>query len=386
MPGRRLLTVLLTAVTLAACGSAEESGEPTASEAATVRLGALLPLTGRSSHSGEAMRNGAQLAVEEINAAGGVLGRPVEMVVADDACDPGTAVTAAQQIVDDGIVVSVGGYCSSAVVPTLRIFRDAGIPMVISQANSTDLIKPKYDSVFLMCGTVAAEAEFAVDRIKRLGGRRLAVVHDGTSFPLTLADETVAVATRTKAVVISEEIKLSQGAPNFRRIADTVIAGKADTVYFTGYYAEANQLIKDLRGQGFTGRIVVGDGATDGPLLADLSGAQSTGVYGTALLFPELMPELGDWSARYQAAFGSAPGPSTVEAYDAVRVAVDAIRRAGDDRPSAVREALAATDTTVVSGQVSFNPDGTRTVPTFLLLRADGQTFVRDALTDVDQD
>ncbi|WP_430784650.1 branched-chain amino acid ABC transporter substrate-binding protein [Actinoplanes sp. G11-F43] len=375
------IAAVLVTIALAACGSPEPPDEAGPSPAAAIRLGALLPLTGRSSHSGEAMRNGAQLAVNEINAAGGVLGRPLELVTEDDACDPGTAVTAAQRIVRQDIAASVGGYCSSAVVPTLRIFRDAGIPMVIPQANSTDLIEPGYDSVFLICGTVTAEAVFAVDRIKRLGGTRLAVVHDGTSFPLTLADATVAEAARTGALTVTDEIKLSQGAPNYQRIAGTVLAGKADAVYFTGYYAEANQLIKDLRAEGFDGLIVVGDGATDGPLLADLTPAQSEGVYGTSLLFPDLMPSLDDWSARFRTAFGTTPGPSTVEAYDAVQVAADAIRRAGDSTPAAVRQALTTTDTTVASGKVTFNPDGTRSLPTFLLLRADGGAFVLDALT-----
>jgi branched-chain amino acid transport system substrate-binding protein len=380
----RVLATVLVAAGLAACGSGDQDAEPATSAAATIRLGSLLPLTGRSNHSGESMRNAAQLAVDEINNAGGVLGRKLELVTADDACDPGTAVTAAQNILKEGISVSVGGYCSSAVVPTLRIFRDAGIPMVIAQANSTDLTRPGYDSVFLICGTVAAEAEFAVDRIRRLGGTRLSVIHDGTSFPLTLADASVAEAGRTSGMTVTGEIKLSQGAPDYKRIANTVMDGKADTVYFTGYYGEANQLIKDLRGQGFRGRIVVGDGATDGPLLADLTAAQSTGVYGTALLFPELMPDLADWSARYKAAFGADPGPSTVEAYDAVQVAVDAIRRAGSSEPEAIRAALSSTDTTVTSGRVSFRKDGTRTVPTFLLLRADGPEFTLDPLTSVD--
>jgi branched-chain amino acid transport system substrate-binding protein len=358
---------------LAACGP---GGTPAATPAAAViRLGTLVPLTGRSSHSGESMLRGAQLAVSEANAAGGVLGRQIELVAEDDACDPGTAVTAAQDMTKKDIVATVGGYCSSAVVPTLKIFRDAGVPMIVAQANSTDLIAPKYDSVFLICGTVAAEATFAVGWMKRLGGRRLAVVHDGTSFPMTLADSTVADARRTGALTVTTELKLSQGAPSYRRIADTVRAGGADIVYYTGYYAEANQLIKDLRGRGFTGKIVVGDGATDGPLLADLTAAQRRGVYGTALIFPQFMPGIEDWTNRYRAAYGTAPGPSTVESYDAVRVAHDAIKRAGSVEHEAVRVAITTTDLAGTSGPIGFNHDGTRTKPTFLMLHANGDAF-----------
>lgn len=379
MRSRQLLSSVAVTVVLAALagcgGTAESSASAPESPAGTIRLGTLVPLTGRSSPSGEAMVNGARLAVSEANAAGGVLGRQIELVVEDDACDPGTAVTAARALVGRDIVASVGGYCSSATVPTLTIFRSAGVPMIVAQSNSTDLLAPRYDSVFLICGTVTAEADFAVDWMKRLGGRRLAVVHDGTSFPVTLAESTVTAAKRAGGLAVTGELELSQGAPDYSRIARQVLTGKADIVYYTGYYAEASQLIEDLRGDGFTGRIVVGDGATDGQLLANLTPAQSRDVYGTALIFPEFLPELAGWSQRYRTAYGKEPGPSTVEAYDAVQVALDAIRRAGTVEHEAVRKAIAATDLAAMSGPLSFNPDGTRSVPRFLLLRAENGRF-----------
>ncbi|GID30930.1 branched-chain amino acid ABC transporter substrate-binding protein [Paractinoplanes brasiliensis] len=377
MRSRLLILVAVTAVLTASAGCSG-SGSATGENAAKpgpILLGTLLPLTGRSSPSGESMRNGAQLAVNEANAAGGVLGRQVELVVEDDACDPGTAVTAARRIVDRDIAASVGGYCSSATVPTLKILRAAGVPMIVAQSNSTDLLAPGYDSVFLICGTVTAEAAFAVGWMKQLGARRLAVVDDGTSFPATLAASTISEAKRTGDPALVAELHLSQGAPSYARAAQAVITSKADVVYYTGYYGEANQFIKDLRTGGYRGKIVVGDGATDGPLLANLTAEERRGVYGTALLFPEFMPELKDWSQRYQSAFGSAPGSSTVEAYDAVNVALDAIKRAGTVAHEAVREAISTTNMQAMSGPMSFNADGTRTQPKFLLLRAEKDGF-----------
>jgi branched-chain amino acid transport system substrate-binding protein len=375
MRSRQLLSGVVAAAVLLAVAACGETAAPSSPTPGTVRLGTLVPLTGRSSPSGEAMVNAARLAVSEANAAGGVLGRQVELIVEDDACDPGTAVTAARTLVGKDIVASVGGYCSSATVPTLKIFRAAGVPMIVAQSNSTDLLAPGYNSVFLICGTVVAEADFAVDWMKRLGGTRLAVVHDGTSFPITLAESTAATAKHSGGLTVTGEFELSQGAPSYTRIARSVLSGKADIVYYTGYYAEANQLIKDLRGAGFTGKILVGDGATDGPLLAGLTKSQARDVYGTALIFPEFLPELAGWSKRYQAAYGEAPGPSTVEAYDAVKVALDAIKRAGTTDHEAVRTAIASTDLEAMSGPLSFNGDGTRTIPKFLLLRAENGKF-----------
>ncbi|MEV4702740.1 branched-chain amino acid ABC transporter substrate-binding protein [Actinoplanes sp. NPDC049316] len=374
----RLVCGAVVALVLATTGGCADGRDPAGaagSAAGTIRLGTLVPLTGRSSSSGEAMVSAARMAVDEANARGGVLGRRIELVVGDDACDAGTAVTAAHAMVAQDVTVSVGGYCSSATVPTLKIFRAAGVPMVLAQSNSTDLLTPKYDSVFLVCGTVAAEADFAAGWMTRTGARRLAVVHDGTSFPVTLAEATVAAARASGTIGVAGEWEISQGAPGYGRTAKAIIDGGADVVYYTGYYAEARQLVVDLRARGYRGKVVVGDGATDGPLLEGLSRAQTADLYGTAMLVPELMPELATWSQRYRTAVGSPPGPSTVESYDAVTVALDAIRRAGTTDRAAVRKAIAETDMTALSGPMSFNPDGTRTTPRFLLLHATGTGF-----------
>jgi branched-chain amino acid transport system substrate-binding protein len=368
-----LATAVLATGALAGCGKKDDQGP---ASPGVIRLGALVPLSGGNSPSGQAMVDAQQLAVREANDAGGVLGRRVELVVEDDACDPGTAVAAATKVIARDITVSVGGYCSSATVPTMKIFRDARIPMVIPLSNSAELLQPKYDSVFLVCGTAAAEASFAVTSMVRLGGHRLAVVHDGTSFPLSLADSTVNDAGATAGISVAGQFALSQGAPSYLRIAEQIIGSGADIVYYTGYYAEANQLILDLRVAGFTGKIMVGDGAVDGPLLQNLTPQQSNDVYGTTMMVPEFMPALADWSARFTKAVGHAPGPSTPESYDAVKLALDAIRRAGSLDRSAVRQAIAATtQLPLLSGDPRFNPDGTRVSPTFLLLAVRDNRF-----------
>ena len=159
-----------------------------------VRLGTLMPLTGDNGEVGQRMVDAQQMAVKEANDAGGVLGHRVELVTGDDACDSGTAVEMANELVGEDITVSVGGGCSQATVPALKVFRDAGIPMIIPASNSTDLLAPGYDSVFLLSGTTKIEAQRAVVAMAKLGTRRLAVVHDGTSFPQTLAAATVAAS------------------------------------------------------------------------------------------------------------------------------------------------------------------------------------------------
>jgi branched-chain amino acid transport system substrate-binding protein len=371
--GTRFGTLVMAAAlagsaALGGCGN--DAARPAAEQPATIRLGALVPLSGTNAQSGREMRDAAQMAVDETNAAGGVLGRQVKLLVLDDACDPGTAVVEANKLVAQDITASVGGYCSSATVPTLKVFRDAGVPMVIALANSTDLLVPKYDNIFLISGTVAAEGAFAIAGMRRMGSKRLVIVNDGTSFPVTLGKATAeSAALPGTGIRVIATHELSQGATSYARLSRQILAENVDTVYFTGYYGEANQLIKDLRSVGFTGRIFVGDGATDGPLLTDLTPAQTKDVYGTAVMVPALMPSLAEWSTRFAAVTGRQPSPGGPQCYDAVTVALDAIKRAGTVEHAAVRAAIAATPSLpLLSGTVKFNADGTRAHPIFLLL------------------
>jgi len=251
--------------------------------------------------------------------------------------------------------------------------------MIIPASNSTDLLAPKYDSVFLLSGTTAIEAKRAVALMRPLGSRRLALVDDGTSFPETLA-KAAAVSVRQpgSAVTLAAQLKLSQGAKSYPRIVQAVQRARADMVFFTGYYAEAATLIRDLRAAGYAGKVMLSDAGTDPMLFKVLTPAQSEGVYGLTLPLAQFEPRAALWAERYKTITGVAPGPFTMQAYDAVRLALDAIRRAGSLDRAAVRKAIAETapgDVTLLSGPSKFNPDGTQVNPTFILLRVHDGAF-----------
>jgi branched-chain amino acid transport system substrate-binding protein len=349
------------------------------SSPSTLRLGALVPLSGDSGPTGQRMLPAYQMAVKEANDAGGVLGHRVELIKGDDACDPGTAVTAANAMVVKNITVSVGGACSAATVPVLKVFRTAGVPMIIPASNSTDLLAPRYDSVFLLSGTTAIEAQRAVEYVRRIGSRRLALIDDGTSFPETLARAAAtSVQQPGSGMTVAAELTLSQGAASYPRIVEAVLAAKADLVFFTGYYAEAAKLIRDLRAAGYAGKIMLSDAGTDPQLFKELTAEKAEGVYGWTLPVAQFEPKAAAWAARYQAITGVAPGPFTMQAYDAVRLALDAVRRAGSLDRNAIRRAIADTspaDIELLSGPSKFTASGTQENPTFVLLRIHNGAF-----------
>jgi branched-chain amino acid transport system substrate-binding protein len=377
---RRLLRHAVAAVALAGAlaGCGKATAPPTAPQ--VLRLGALVPLTGGSAPIVSGMLHAFQMAVDEANAGGGVLGRRVELVTGDDACDPGTAVVKANELVAKGITASVGGLCSAATVPTLKVFRAAGVPMIIPGANSTELLTPRYDSVFLLAGTTAIEAQRAVAWARPLGARRLALVGDGTSFSAAIvAAAAAAVQQPGSGITLAAELKLTQGATAYPQVVESVLGAQADTVFYTGYHGEAATLIRDLRSANYTGKIMLSDGGCDPGLLKELSAGQAEGVYGLALPLPEFEPRAAGWATRYRASTGTAPGPFTMQAYDAVKLALDAVRRAGRTDRAAVRQAISTTTPAAIhllSGPSRFNPDGTQVDSTFIQLRIHNSAFV----------
>ncbi|WP_170213007.1 branched-chain amino acid ABC transporter substrate-binding protein [Catellatospora citrea] len=374
-----LLAVLLLGG-VAACSQAEEADKTPE----VVRLGALVPLTGDNAPTGQRLLEAFQIAIKDVNDAGGVLGRKVELVVGDDACDPGTAVVKANEMTGRDITVSVGGGCSVAAVPTLKVFRTAGIPMIIPAANSIDLLAPGYDSVFLLAGTTTIEAERAVDAMEKLGRRRLLVIDDGTSFPQTVAAAAVAsVQKKGGPLSLAGQMKISQGATSYPRVLDKVKEVDADLVFFTGYYPEAGRMIRDLRDGGYQGTIMLSDAGTDPTLFDVLNDQQEEGVYGITLPLAQFEPKAKEWAAKYRASYGHEPGPFTMQGYDAVRLAANAIQRAGTTDHEAVRKAIADTkpgDIELLSGPAQFGANGTQPNPTFILLQIkDGAfTLVRE--------
>ena len=376
-PGRRLLPrtgrgwrmaaigipvlVALAAGTFYGLGRAPAT--PQAAE--PIRLGLLLPLSGDSRASGEAMRIASQMAVDKANSSGGVRGHRVELVTLDDACDPQTAVITANQLVSRRVSVSVGGYCSSATLPTLPILHAARIPMILPAANSDDLLKPGYDSVFLLNGTGGREAVAALAWMRQLGARRLALVDDGTSYSANIADvaaDRLQTGAGPAGLSLGLRLRITQGAGHFTRATTSVLASHADVVYYTGYTAEAGRLTRDLRDAGYRGLIMIADGCVD-PALVGFANGRAEGVYATT---PPLAQDLqlpSWWTEEYRRRAGTAPAPYTVQAYDAVTIAVDALRRAG---PDAGGDAIARTIRSgrglqLLSGPGGFEPDHTLT-------------------------
>ncbi|WP_253911564.1 branched-chain amino acid ABC transporter substrate-binding protein [Streptomyces sp. CNQ-509] len=371
-------TVVVLGLSLTACGGNLTSGGSTDSDSGTkgtIKLGMLTPLSGSSAAIGPNMRHGAQLSVDEINAKGGVDGRKLELTVEDEACDPKTAAAGAAKLVSAGIDISVGGYCSSATLPTLSIFNKANIPVIIPVANSTDLVAQKLPNVFLINGTGIQQAQAASQFLKDQGATGVALLDDNTSYSTDIAKRTEQDL-KSLGVKVAGHQSVTAGESDYSGAVNAVIRAKADFVYWTGYYQEGGLIIKQLKAAGYQGKFMVADGSVD-PKLIEIAGQRNAqGVFATMTQTPQTVPGGAAWAKKYKAKFGSAPGPYSTQAYDAVRVAAEAVRESGSTDGQAVIKALEAIDDfEIFSGSLKFTSEHTLIEGGFHILVVKGNGF-----------
>src|SRR5262245_16617218 len=240
------VAVLVLGLGLSACGGDLTSGGSGDDSSGPIKLGMLTPLTGSSAAIGPNMKNGAQLAVDEINAKGGVAGRKLELTVEDEACDPKTAAAGAAKLVSAEIDISVGGYCSSATLPTLSRFNKADIPMIIPAANSADLVAQKLPNVFLLNGTGIQQAEAAAKFIKEQNATGVALLDDNTSYSTDITKRTEQNL-QPMNIKVANHQSVTAGESDYSGAVNAVMNAHADFVYWTGYYQEGGLIIKQLK-------------------------------------------------------------------------------------------------------------------------------------------
>ncbi|WP_309128293.1 branched-chain amino acid ABC transporter substrate-binding protein [Microbacterium sp.] len=361
-------------LTAGCSGGLAGGGDDGGSEEGPIKLGMLAPFSGSESAFGDYMQNGAQLAVDEINADGGIDGRELELVVEDDACDATAAVSAANKLVTEGIVASVGGYCSGATLPTLPIFDEAGIPMVIPAANSNELVKQQLPGVFLINGTGTQQAEAAVTYAQKSGATTVATIDDATAYSADLAKSFVEQA-EAAGLEVSFEATVTPGENDYAAVATQLASEKPDLVYWTGYYQEGGLIVRQATDAGYEGAFLVGDGSVDAKFAEIAGNGYTEHVLGTFTQTPDMIEGAEDWIADYEELAGGKPGPYSTQSYDAVRVIAEAIKEAGStefDEVVAALEGLKDFDT--FAGPLTFTEDHTLSGGGFVIVGIDPAT------------
>ena len=324
-----------------------------------VRVGAFMSLTGDTAQYGISALNGIRMAVEEANAAGGVSGRRVELVVQDTRSDMTETEVVVERLTREVRVHAlVGEVVSSRSVAAARVAQRERVPMLTPSATSPE-VTAVGEYVFRSCYTDvfqgAAIAHFAVGR---LGARRAALLVDRDQrYSVELARFIREDFVRHGGEVVAEQ-EYQAGAADFSVQLAEVGAARPDVVFIPGYYLEAGLLARQARALGIEAPLVGGDG-WDSPRLYEIGGEALAGNFFSSHFSAEDPdPQVQRFVADYRRLHGFAPDSFAATAYDAARIMLDAIARAPSLERSAVRDSLAATrEFPGVTGAVTFNAE-----------------------------
>jgi branched-chain amino acid transport system substrate-binding protein len=352
------LAVALVALALGGCG--RKDGGAAGGE--VIKIGHVAPLSGGITHLGKDNENGARLAAEEINAAGGVkIGDktyPIEILAEDDKADPREATLVAQKLVDAGAIAVVGHLNSGCSVPASKIYSDASIAQVSPSSTAIKYTHQGYKTTFRVVANDAqqgaAMGNYAIDG---LHVKTAAVVDDRTQYGGGLAEE-VAKTLESRGVKIVARDFTNDKATDFSAILTKIRATRPDVVVYGGMDATAGPMARQLHQLGITAPFLSGDGACT-PEFINLAGEGASGLSCTRA--GENVEQLArgmDFVKKYKARFGTEVQIYSPYSYDAVYLIVAAIRRAGALDRARVAGEVAKTDLDGLTGHIVFDANG----------------------------
>ena len=330
----------------------------------TIKIGASFSVTGGQSSIDSPALNGAKLKAEEINAAGGVLGKKIELVIYDTKTDPTVIASSASQLINqDKVVAGVGLNDSDAVLALGPIFQAAGVPFVTPGATSPKLPDQVGSTMFLACFgdnvQAAAGAEFVLNT---LNGKSVYLLRDNATEYTTLLAKFFQEAYEHAGgkIVLADDYKHGDTSFTAQITKLKALAQKPDVLYVAAQPDDIGVVVKQIRQAGLQQPIVGGDGY-DTPLLLSVGGKAANNVYFSthAFMADDSTEGIVKFYKAYKAAYNTVPENAFAAlGYDTVGLVADAISRAGAADPAKVRDALAATQGYKgITGSISYGPD-----------------------------
>jgi branched-chain amino acid transport system substrate-binding protein len=333
---------------------------------ADTRIAVVAAFTGQHAAFGEQYRRGAQMAVADINAKGGVLGQKLALDIGDDACDPKQAVAVANQMANKKIAFVVGHFCSGASIPASDVYNEKGIVQITPSSTNPQLTERGLKTVFRVCGRDDQQGPVAGEFIvKRFKNARVAIVHDKTAYGKGLADETKKkMNSLGKREVMYETI--TPGKRDYSAIVSRLKAAHVGLIYFGGYHTEAGLIVRQAAAQGLKAPLMSGDATVTDEFWA-ITGPAGEGTLMTFSPDPRRNP-VATPVVRQFTRQGYRPEGYTLYAYGAVQAWAQAVKQAGTLQVDAVAKVLKSGQKfDTVLGQISFDAKGDVTAPGYVV-------------------
>ena len=342
------------------CAAALGLASPACAE--TVKLGLMCPLTGKWASEGQDMKNIVSLLVDETNAAGGINGKKVELVVEDDAGDPRTAALAAQKLAGAGVVAVIGTYGSAVTEASQNIIAEAGLVHVGTGSTSIRLTEKGLPLFFRTCPRDDAQGEAAAAAIVKGGFKKVALLHDKSSYAKGLADESRKALEKAGVEIVFYDA-LTPGERDYTAILTKLKAAAPDVVFFTGYYPETGMLLRQKKEMGWDVPMMGGDAANHQDLVKIAGVDAAKGYFFISPPLPQDMdtPEARHFLEAYKARYQTVPvSVWAVVAGDAYKV-IEAALAAGKTDPEEMAQWLKQLkDMSGLTGKLGFDEKGDR--------------------------
>lgn len=369
---KTLLTGIALTALLAASGVAN----------AQIKFGLTGPLTGPNAAFGLQLKNGAEQAVAAINAKGGVNGQKIELVFADDVSDPKQGVSIANKFAGEGVKFVVGPFNSGVTMPASEVYAENGILQITPSATNPKITERGLWNTFRTCGRDDQQGAVAADYIvTKLKGKKLAIVHDKTTYGKGLADETQKAANAKGVKEVLYE-GVNTGEKDFSALVAKIKQSGAEVVYWGGLHTEGALIARQLKDGGVKAVMMSGDGITSNEF-ATIGG---DAVIGTLMTFPpdpRKLPEAADAVKQFKA-INYDPEAYTLYTYAAVQVVVDAANKVKANDPKKVADEIRSGRAfKTVIGELKYDKKGDITRPDYVVYTwkkgADGKiTYVQN--------
>lgn len=322
----------------------------------TIRIAAIGPMTGYSAKMGEDLSRGVQLAVDEWNAKGGVLGKKVELMLEDDRADPKDAVSVANKAASFKVVGVIGHYNSSCTIPASNIYNENNIVMITPASTNPMVTDQQHPGVFRTCGRDDQQGKVEADyALKVLGVKRVAVLHDKTTYGQGLADEF-----RTNLPSDSVEVVLYEGIAlddkDFSAVLTLAKSLEPDLIMFGGLYSQGGLLVKQMRSLGIESIFLSGDGMYDSEFIR-IGGEAANGTYVSYAVSADKIPTAQRFLTNFRKRWPEV-GPYSLFAYDATNIILKSIEIAKSSDGKKVAEAIHNNTFEGAIGHIEFDHKG----------------------------
>ncbi len=343
-------------LTLSGCGKDESAN--------TIVIAVAGPITGEYASFGEQMKDGAEQAVKDINAAGGVLGKKLKLEVGDDQCDPKQAVAVANQLVNEGVKFVAGHFCSGSSIPASEVYNSENVLQISPGSTNPKFTERGLANIFRVCGRDDQQGlvagNFIADHFK---GMRIAVVHDKQAYSQGLAEETMKQL-KKRGIEIALMDTVTPHEKDYSALVTKLKSANIDILYYGGYHAEAGLIIRQMREQGLKTRLIGGDALVTQEFWT-ITGPLGNGTLMTFSPDPRKNPIAAPVVEKLHKAGHSAEG-YTLYTYGAVQVFVEAVKRVGAVDIPKISALMKKEKFDTVLGNIGFDAKGDVAAPGYV--------------------